>query len=424
VLAGWCDRGTAATAAAPTPDTAQAAASPLRLGVYRATLTLPGGELPFGLEIEREHAAYVAYLINGPERVRVPEVAVTASRVDMLMPGYLNQLTANISGDSLDGSVTLVKSGGRKQVIPFKAQHGLQYRFLATPAGAHADFSGRWAVTFTDETAASEKSVGEFRQTRQHVTGTFLAPSGDHRYLAGEAQGDQLMLSAFDGAHALLYRAHLDQHGALSGILWSGLASKENFSGMRDANASLGDAERATAMRGAARKLDFSFANLDGKSVSLTDKRFRGKVVIVTLAGSWCPNCHDEAAFLAPYYLRNRARGLEVVSLMFEQYGDLPQARAATKRFRAEYGIRYTTLIAGVSDRDDAAKKLPQLNGVFAFPTTIFVDRQGAVRQIHTGFSGPATGAHYEKLKHDFEVTVEQLLAESARRGDTHAPAC
>jgi thiol-disulfide isomerase/thioredoxin len=108
--------------------------------------------------------------------------------------------------------------------------------------------------------------------------------------------------------------------------------------------------------------------------------------VIVTLAGSWCPNCHDEAALLAEMHRRKRDRGLEVISLMFEQFGDFERAREAVYRFRDRHRVGYTTLVAGISDKDDAASKLPQLNGVYAFPTTIFVDRSGRVRKIHRAF--------------------------------------
>jgi thiol-disulfide isomerase/thioredoxin len=133
---------------------------------------------------------------------------------------------------------------------------------------------------------------------------------------------------------------------------------------------------------------------------------------VVALAGSWCPNCHDEAQLLVDLHERNRARGFEVVSLMFEQFGDFERAAEATYRFRERYGIEYTTLIAGISDKDDAATRLPQLNGVFAFPTTIFIDRGGKVRKIHTGFAGPATGEHHAKMVREFERTVDGLLAE------------
>jgi peroxiredoxin len=161
-------------------------------------------------------------------------------------------------------------------------------------------------------------------------------------------------------------------------------------------------------------KLEFTFPDLDGQPVSFSDPRFAGKVVIVALAGSWCPNCHDEAAFLVSLYRKYHAQGLEIVSLMYEHFGDFPQAAAATRRFRKEFGIDYTTLIAGTSDKVEASKTLPQLTGIFAFPTTIFVDRTGHVRKIHAGFSGPATGQHHEQLKQDFTTLVESLLAEPA----------
>jgi hypothetical protein len=98
---------------------------------------------------------------------------------------------------------------------------------------------------------------------------------------------------------------------------------------------------------------------------------------------------------------------------MFEHFGDFDRAAAATERFRQHYGIEYTTLIAGISDKDEAAKKLPMLDRVYAFPTTIFIDRRGQVRKIHTGYSGPATGEHYTQFVAEFKSTLAQLLAET-----------
>jgi thiol-disulfide isomerase/thioredoxin len=255
--------------------------------------------------------------------------------------------------------------------------------------------------------------VGEFAQEGSVVTGTVMTPTGDHRFLDGEFIDNELRLSKFDGGHVFLYRGTLQADGSLRGKFWSGTAFEDSFIARRDDNASLGDAENATKLVGKADRLDFRFPDLAGHDISIRDPFFHGKVVIVTLAGSWCPNCHDEAAFLAELHRERRAEGFEVISLMFEQFGDFKRAAEATDRFRRRYGIEYTTLIAGTSDKDDAASKLPQLNGVFAFPTTIFVDRQGKVRKIHTGFSGPATGKHYEKLVVDFTKTLDALLAET-----------
>jgi hypothetical protein len=65
-----------------------------------------------------------------------------------------------------------------------------------------------------------------------------------------------------------------------------------------------------------------------------------------------------------------------------------------------------------VNDKAEAAKTLPMLNKVLSFPTTIFIDRKGIVRQIHTGFSGPGTGIYYDEFVSDFNAFTEKLILE------------
>jgi thiol-disulfide isomerase/thioredoxin len=423
-----------------TPAATTASVPRVDLGTYRAVLTLPGGDLPFGLEIEREGSAAVAYLLNGGERLRVTEVTIAGPHLDIRMPGYENRLIADAQGGELQGEIILDKMGGKQQHIPLHAKLGRGYRFFEGAAGettgvagqarvaagpaavatdqapsSHGNVSGRWAVNFIDDAADAkpEVAVGEFTQTGDVVSGTFLTATGDHRFLGGQIKDDELYLSTFDGAHAFLYKAKIGADGTLAGDFWSGTAYHERWTGRRDASAALPDAYALTSMRTGAKHLDFAFPDLAGNTVTSHDPAFKGKVIIVALAGSWCPNCHDEAAFLAPLYRDYRGKGVEIVSLMFEHFGDFPRAAAATQRFRQHYGIEYTTLIAGVSDKDEAAKVLPMLDHVYAFPTTIFIDRKGNVRKIHTGFSGPATGDHYTQFVNEVKDTLDRLLAES-----------
>lgn len=405
------ERTASAQGAPPAPEAAGASPT-LAPGTWRGTLALPGGELPFGLEVVSQGAEVVLFIENGAERVRVDDVRIHGGRLEARMPGYVNRLTATIEARRLQGEFVLVRRGGEEQRIPFAATHGHAHRFFEAPLTDNADVSGRWAVVFTDRDGKETSGVAEFAQAHAKVTGTFLLPTGDHRFLAGEMRDDVLHLSGFDGGHAFLYRARLGTDGALSGTFWSGLHWQEQFVARRDGDADLGDAARVTALRPDAGRLDFTFPDLDGRPVSLSDDRFRGKVVVIVLAGSWCANCHDEAAFLAPWHQQNRARGLEVIALMFEHFGDFERAAQATRHFREAFGIEYTTLIAGTSDKQDAASRLPQLNGVHAFPTTIFVDRQGRVRHIHAGFAGPATGARHQALVEEFDGVLEQLLSE------------
>ena len=384
----------------------------LQPGSYRAVLELPGGELPFGLDVAQEEAGFVLTVINGEERVRVTDVSVADGQITATMPGFTNTLTARITGRKLKGEVALLRAGGERQLLPFAAELGPTWRFFEQPLTDNADVSGRWSVTFTSDAGQSSAGVAEFAQSFEHVTGTILTPTGDHRFLAGEVHGDELRLSRFDGASAYLYHAKIDENGRLVGEYWSGMTGHQRFTAERNVDATLDTSGVATGMKDPSEKLQFSFPDLDGRTISLSDPQFAGKVVIVTLAGSWCPNCHDEAAFLAALYRECHAQGLEVVSLMFEHFGDFEQAASATRRFREKFGIEYATLIAGTSDRDDAAKALPQLNGVFAYPTTIWVDRTGRVRKIHAGFAGPATGWHHDELVAEFTAFTRELLAE------------
>jgi peroxiredoxin len=412
----WLGAGGAPAAANPTAE--------IRAGVYRAVLSLPGGDLPFLFQLARrdstgpsdepgnESGAYDAWLLNGTERVPVEEVRVVGNALSLNLLSFNSRIAAIGVDGSLKGTLQLIKRGGKPQVIPFTAEYGDTFRFFREPVEAKIDVAGRWSVTFIDENGIETPAVGEFRQDGSSLVGTFLTSTGDYRYLAGNVAADSMCLSCFDGGHAFLFRARLNEHDVLEGDYWSGMAWHERWIGVRDEAAALADPDSLTFLKSGYDRLTFSFPNVTGETVSLSDPKFQGKVVIVVLAGSWCPNCHDEAAFLSAYYDANRDKGLEIVSLMYEHFSDFETASLQVKRFRKRYDIHYDLLIAGTSDKAEASQTLPMLNRVLAFPTTIFVDRRGAVRKIYTGFSGPGTGEHYEAFETSFSEFVGKLLAE------------
>ena len=410
------------------------APAPLSPGVFRATLETPGGELPFGLEIAqepnqeagKEGTRLVLFLTNGPERVRVPEVKMVDGTLTAEMPGYKNTLTMQEKDGVLTGSVKILRKRGEWKTLALRGERGKTHRFFApsaaetqadgvAPAAAApiVDVAGRWSVVFTDDQGKPSAGVAELQQTGAAVTGTVLTPTGDHRFLAGEVRGDEVLLSRFDGGTAFLYKLKLTaKQKELSGHVFYGNWSMDAVQAHRDANAALPDASMLTHLRNPGARFDFTVPDLEGKPVSLSDKRFNDQVVIVMLGGSWCPNCHDETTFMVPFVKAREGKGLAAVMLMFEHFGDMPQAVQAVKRFQSEFSMTYPLLIAGTSDKDDAGTKMPQLDRVYAFPTTLVIDRQGRVRKIHTGFNGPATGEKYTQFQREFTSFIDKLLAE------------
>ncbi len=403
-------------AACNKPEATSGAAAPvpagLPTGYWQATITVPGGDIETGIEISRDDKIYRASLVNGQERVRVDEVTFKDGKLLLRFPAFNNEIRATLANGKLTGQLTLVKRFGETQTMPFSAVPGNATAQVSTEAPGQ-DMSGRWAVRFHEPDGTDTLSIGEFAQRGSRLFGTFLNPNGDHRFLSGHVRGKQFKLSTFDGAHAFLFSGTLNEKGHIANAdFWSGTSWHQKWSGERNDNVKLPDAFSRTYLKPGYSKFEFAFADEAGKMVSLSDEKYKGKVVLVTIAGTWCPNCNDEARFLAPFYKTHRSKGLEIVALLFEHFDDPELAAQQVKAFRRKFDIQYDTLIAGISDKTEAAKVLPSLSAVLAFPTTLFIDRSGRVRQIHTGFTGPGTGEHYVALQNRFTEIVTTLLAE------------
>jgi thiol-disulfide isomerase/thioredoxin len=236
-------------------------------------------------------------------------------------------------------------------------------------------------------------AVGEFVQNNAEVTGTFLTPLGDYRFLEGIIDGDELLLSTFDGSHAFLFTATINGDKMTNGKFYSGFSSVDTWVANKDNQATLPSAYSLN---------------------SLTDETFKNKVVIIQMFGSWCPNCMDETAYLSKFYDKYHDKGLEIVGLAYERSKDFERSKKNIERLKNRFNIKYDLLITGfTNDKAAAANSLPMLNRVIAFPTMIIIDKKGDVRKIHTGFSGPGTGKHYIEFVNEFEKLINDLLNES-----------
>jgi len=379
-------------------------------GLWYAEISSQGKTIPFNFEMKKlDNQQYELVLINGSERIPLKEYSVSGDSITIPMHIFDAEIRAKIvSNNELSGIWT--KNYIKGYILPFKATANSKGRFASTSAPT-VDFTGKWDVNFIDGEKLS-KAVGIFKQTGSKAEGTFMTATGDYRYLEGVVNGDKMQLSVFDGEHAYLFEGKL-QGDSITGEFWAGRSGYEKWAAKRNENATLPDANSLTYLKEGYDKVAFEFPAIKGGEISLDQDKYKGKVVLVQIFGTWCPNCMDETAFLSEWYRKNKDRGVEIVGLAFERKDDFTYAQTRVNKVIERFGVEYDFAFAGISDNQKAAESLPMLNHVKSFPTTIFIDRDGKVRNIHTGFSGPGTGVYYEHFVTEFNALMDKLIEEA-----------
>jgi thiol-disulfide isomerase/thioredoxin len=405
------------------------AASLLTPGPWHGELATQGQTIPFLFEVKTEASQPVVYLINkglnGEERLRCDVISAAGDSVTIRLHVFDAALVVHADGkDKLKGAWVKYDSKTPYRV-PLVALNETAYKAAtandpSSPPDGFPSIKGTWRVTFKDEKGDTYPAVGIFQPDTSdwHYRGTFLTTTGDYRYLSGYSGSGSnrgIQLSTFDGSHAFLFTGHADAVNAktIKGDFYSGKGGHETWTATLDPTAKLPDADTLTYLKKGESRLNFKFPSIvPGASISPTDPKYRGKVVVLQVLGSWCPNCMDETKFLAPWYAQNKARGVEVIGLGYERMSEYEPAAARLRQMKERLAVSYDLAVAGVSNKDSVAKSMPQLAKFLAFPTTIFLDKKGVVRSIHTGFAGPGTGKYYEEEKAHFNRTVDKLLKE------------
>lgn len=373
-------------------------------------------DLPFSFLIDyNDQNEIEIQVFNAEEVITVDEIVVKNDSITIKMPvfeGYLkgkftpHKITGNFVKESLD------------RVVPFTAiyTNNILERF-ATTNSPKVNVTGIWETVFSPNTNESYIAKGIFKQVDAKVTGTFRTTTGDYRYLEGVVDGDSLKLSTFDGAHAFLFTAKATD-SVLEGTFYSGNHFKEPFIAKRNKSYELPADTSLTYLNEGYKKLDFSFPDENNNLISLTDAAYKNKVVIVQIMGTWCPNCLDETKFLTEFLTEHKNKDLEIISLAFEYAKTKESAFNKIRRLKEKVNVPYPILLAqyGNSSKQQAQQKLPMLNHILSYPTTILIDRNGDVRKIHTGFNGPATGEKYKEFKTDFTNTINRLLKEKSTK--------
>jgi len=387
----------------------------IKQGVWRGVFTINETEVPFNFELkgkDPEHAVFT--LLNGSRRDDFHVQRIEGDSLFIKMNTYDAALVAKIDGDDhITGEYRSLVPGFRGNSLPFTAEYGKSYRHVAPgkDIAPKYDISGKWELkTYTKD--AVPASIALLKQKGNKLTGVIMTVVGDTREIEGTVQGDEFVLSGFTGPSPIYVKGKINDDKSLSGEQGFGIYRNLRFDAEKNPNAELPDPYKLTYLKEGYQKLDFTLPDLDGRPVSLSDEKYKGKVVIVEIIGTWCPNCTDQTAFLAPWYRKNKDRGVAAIAIGFEQKDDLEYARYTLGKLKEKYGIEYDILFGGIADKKVASDKLPALNRMMAFPTTIIIDRKGDVRQIHTGYTGEVTGQYYEDYVKRWNHDLDQLIAE------------
>lgn len=375
---------------------------------YAEFTTADSIKIPFVFEVENADNDSLAtvVLINGEERVPLKGIIYNGDTITIPIEAYDTQLTGVISNDTIKGQLKKLFDVNDKG-LDFVAYKGIHPRFdvVGTTAVSPA---GRWNIQFINKTD-TVNNIGIFANTNGVVTGSVLTTSGDLRFLEGVVDKDGFRLSAFAGLTPYLINGTFLDNDHFTGKYVNARGVQEII-GTRNDNATLENTTNLTQLKDNHKTLGFKLKDLDGKTVSLSDSKYKDKVVVISILGSWCPNCLDEMTYLVPWYNENKSRGVEIIGIAFERKDDSEYIHKVLNNLVKKYNTTYPILIGGkIGDEKNALPELTQLKG---YPTTIFIDKKGEVREIHTGFNGPATGLFYDEFKKDFNALVDSLLAE------------
>ena len=382
-------------------------------GIWNGSIYLKSrDEVPIKIEMKQEGSKVFASILNGEERLDSTSGTFDGQNLKLKFDYYDAEIEAGFVRREVIGTVTRTWHN-TKLVRELKMWKGGAVQ--AIPAAAEGkDITGDWLMKVGEGENQKDWQLS-VNQKNGELIGTILTPAGDWGTMTGFLGYGKIAMGRFDVINARALRAGLSDDGKLKGIVDLGQGdAPRTFTAERVNIPKDGIAFAAgnVRMQNPTEPLRFSGIDLDGKTIDYQNPRFKNKVVVIEITGTWCPNCYDEAPLLKDLYSRYQAQGLEIIGLSFEYTGEPKRDLEQVKIFAKKHEIPYLMLLGGSTENDDIKKKLPQLENFGAFPTTIFIGRDGLVKKLHAGFEGPATGARFTKTKADFEETVKELLKE------------
>jgi thiol-disulfide isomerase/thioredoxin len=279
------------------------------------------------------------------------------------------------------------------------------HQTVPPPAAPPANFGGEWHAYNAKRPGPAWQIL--LRQFGSEIKGTILRVDGDDGVLTGRVDGKHLVMSHFAGDRPVALSGDLQADGSLALKVGAAELSALRPTAARARNLPP-PADPATWAKAKTPEEPFRFRFRDLNGRDFTDADFKGRPLIATITGSWCPNCRDEAPFLGELYKQYHAKGLEIAAFCFEDAGDTEHVQL--RAFLRKFAITYPALLAGEPAELKAA--VPQIENLSAFPSSIYIGRDGRIRAVHTGFPSPGSGEELTRVKEEIRTLVERMLAD------------
>jgi thiol-disulfide isomerase/thioredoxin len=384
-------------------------------GSWRFSMRLDQEELPFNANFHNDGSRMLFSVYNDDEEITATSVDFQEDSIIINLPYFQSVLACRVeSPDLITGS--WLNLNKKDYSIPFIAERGKDFRF--TNSKSSTRIADRYKVEFDTSSDNPWDAILLLENKEGSLSGTFLTETGDYRYLQGNIMNGKVYLSSFDGGHAFLFEATIDEDSLTNGIFKSGKHYETNWKAVANSDFQLSSPTSLTYLKDGFEHIDFSLPNQDGKIVSWSDLELDNKVVIIDIMGSWCPNCMD--ASVAIHSLRNLypEDQVELVTIAFELTDDFELAKQRITKMQKQLGVEEKFLFGGLANKEKASAQLPMLNHIMSYPTLIFVGSDRKVAQIYTGFYGPGTGIYYDQFLTTTKGLLDSLLDKNHLAGN------
>ncbi len=352
------------------------------------------------LDIKANLQANSFQIKNGIEKIEMKEYVSFNDHFSARFPVFESYIMAKKKGGQYTGYY-IDSSRKSPYQIPFTSIT------KPKPSDAKQEITWKYHIRFSPKTANEFEGLGIFKRYNEQIHATVRTETGDYRFLSGEIQNVQFNIGCIDGSHVFTFKGEI-KGDSIQGHFYSGKHWSTSFVGHVDIDYELQHADSLTQVVDSS-LFDFNLPDLNGDTISFQNT-YAESPAIVQILGSWCPNCMDETRYYVE--LQKQFPELKIIGVAFERSEITDTASMALNRMKSDLAINYDLLIGGISRKSVASETFPMLNKVISFPTSIFIDKKGVIRKVHTGFNGPSTGKVYEDYKTETESFIKKLLAE------------